>query len=296
MRVADRIPEPKMLELTQDFIKMGVKAVTFSGGGEPLLYPGINKIIKMLDQGGIKVGCLTNGALLRGPLAETIANHCTWIRISIDGWNGESYSKSRGVNQDEFEKVLSNIQAFNEKWVKCILGISFVVTKENSPHIFEFCKRAKEIGVRTVKISGCVVSNDGDENAEYHREIFATVRSQIAMSLSLASDQFQVLDHYHEQMRSFEKPYRSCPILSLLTVIGADCKVYSCQDKAYTDAGSLGSIKDRSFQEFWYSQEAIEARSRINPQTSCQHHCVAHRKNLLLTEVFDIDPDHAAFI
>lgn len=296
MRVADRIPELKMYELIQDFSTMGVRAVTFSGGGEPLLYPGIDKVITKLDQEGIKVGCLTNGALLKGTVADAVANHCTWIRVSIDGWDGESYAKSRGVKKDEFEKVLFNIQAFNEKKARCVLGISFIVTEANASHIFEFAKRAKEIGVRTIKISGCVVSNNGHENAAYHTGIFSKVRDQIEMCQSISSERFEILDHYHEQMKSFDKPYRSCPSLSLLTVIGADCNVYSCQDKAYTDSGYLGSIKNMSFREFWNSKDAIEARSRISPQNSCQHHCVAHRKNMLLTEVLEIDPDHAPFI
>ena len=36
----------KMMELAHEFVQMGVKAVTFSGGGEPLLKVKINKIIK----------------------------------------------------------------------------------------------------------------------------------------------------------------------------------------------------------------------------------------------------------
>jgi 2-iminoacetate synthase ThiH len=37
MEVHDRIAPEKMAELVEDFISMGVEAVTFSGGGEPLL-------------------------------------------------------------------------------------------------------------------------------------------------------------------------------------------------------------------------------------------------------------------
>ena len=36
MNLRDRIPEDKMSEIVADVISMGVKAVTFSGGGEPL--------------------------------------------------------------------------------------------------------------------------------------------------------------------------------------------------------------------------------------------------------------------
>src|SRR5208283_2551031 len=35
----DRIPREKMLEIIADLAEMGVKAVTFSGGGDPFVYP-----------------------------------------------------------------------------------------------------------------------------------------------------------------------------------------------------------------------------------------------------------------
>ena len=47
----DEIERGKMLEIIQDFKEMGVKAVTFSGGGEPLLYPYIEEAMKaVLDK------------------------------------------------------------------------------------------------------------------------------------------------------------------------------------------------------------------------------------------------------
>ena len=34
----DQIPEDKMTEIVEDLVNMGVKVVTFSGGGEPFIY------------------------------------------------------------------------------------------------------------------------------------------------------------------------------------------------------------------------------------------------------------------
>ena len=88
MNVRDRIPREKMLELIEDFISMGVRAVTFSGGGEPMLYPHIVETVERLAEGGIKIGSLTNGSRLNGKVADAFARHATWVRVSIDGWDG----------------------------------------------------------------------------------------------------------------------------------------------------------------------------------------------------------------
>ena len=44
----DQIPEDKMMEIAEDLIDMKVKAVTFSGGGEPFLYKPLLKVSKKL--------------------------------------------------------------------------------------------------------------------------------------------------------------------------------------------------------------------------------------------------------
>ena len=45
--------------------------------------------------------------------------------------------------------------------------------------------------------------------------------------------------------------YDWCLFLQVLCVIGVDHNVYYCQDKAYTDKGLLGSLKEQGLAEFW---------------------------------------------
>ena len=85
MREQDSIPTEKMLTLAHEFVEMGVKAVTFSGGGEPLLYKPLPEVIDILAAGGIRVAALSNGANLKGRMADAFAQHGTWIRISKSG-------------------------------------------------------------------------------------------------------------------------------------------------------------------------------------------------------------------
>lgn len=77
---------------------------------------------------------------------------------------------------------------------------------------------------------------------------------------------------------------------------GADCTVYACQDKAYTPGGVLGSIRERSFREFWSSKENGRRLRAIQPSRDCRHHCVADSKNRLLHEYLDLDLVHAGFV
>ena len=64
------IPCEKMMEILADFKNMGVKAVTFSGGGEPLIYPHIEETMEKTLDYGIDLSIITNGQKLNNKRAE----------------------------------------------------------------------------------------------------------------------------------------------------------------------------------------------------------------------------------
>ena len=296
MQKKDFIPREEMMEIIDDIVEMGVKAVTFSGGGDPFYYPYLLDTVKELSKTTVKFAALTNGAKLCGEVAEIFANYGAWLRISIDGWDDESYSQYRGVSKGEFSKVMKNMEDFKKIGGNCYLGVSVIVDKENAIHLYEFIKRIKDVGVNSVKISPCVVSNDGVKNNEYHQPIFKNVKEQVKRATEdFASKNFEVFDSYHELDDKFNKEYDWCPYLQILPVIGADLNVYPCQDKAYNlDEGLIGSIKNQSFKDFWFSSK--ENFFKINPSKVCNHHCVANSKNKLVLEYLNADREHLGFV
>lgn len=293
---SDAIPEAKMNEIVDDLIAMDVKAVTFSGGGEPLLYKPLPDTIERLSRAGIKIGCLSNGANLQGRFADALAQYGTWVRISIDAWDDESYTRSRGAKDGAFSKLLNNLKAFHKRDTLCTVGVSLIVGEDNHEHIFEVCEKLKATGVQHVKLSAAVISNDVRTNNAYHQPLLDGVGRQIERTQTLQDENFQVVNHFHTLSERFEKPYPTCPSLNVMTVIGADQKVYTCQDKAYTATGMLGSIAEQSFKTLWFSGENRHRLQNLNPQTTCRHHCVSHAKNMVLWDYLNLDDEHIAFI
>jgi MoaA/NifB/PqqE/SkfB family radical SAM enzyme len=296
MVTKNQIPKEKMLEIIDDIVEMGVKAITFSGGGEPFVYPHLPEAVKKLSETPVKFASLTNGSRLRGEIAELFAHNATWLRISIDGWDSKSYSEYRRVSDGEFDKVMKNIEDFSKLGGQCYLGVSIIADRKNAGHIFGLASRLKDLGAHSVKISPCIVSNEGSENNDYHKPIFDPVKSEIHRAVKeLADDNFEVFDSYHGQLESFEKKYTWCPYQQILPVIGADMAVYPCQDKAYNlEEGHLGSIEEQRFRDFWFSNK--ETFFRINPSVLCNHHCVADSKNRLLLEYLEADREHLGFV
>jgi len=230
-------------------------------------------------------------------MADAFARHGTWVRVSLDAWDDASYSASRGVPMGAFARLMDNLGEFAARGGDCVLGVSFIVGEANADHIADVCAALKSVGVHHVKVSGAVVSNDREENNAYHRRLRPLVSTRIAEARERLDDErFAVIDHYHELEDLFEKNYRNCPFLRFLTVIGADSQVYTCQDKAYTASGRLGSLVGRRFRDFWFSQENLRRLTDIDPSRDCRHHCVAHRKNLMLNEYLAVPGDHGFFV
>ncbi len=296
MMMHDSIPKEKMMEIIDDCVEMEVQAITFSGGGEPFVYKHMLDTVKKLADTKIRFASLTNGSRLQGEIAELFAHNATWLRISIDGWDDVSYKKYRNTSDHEFTRVMKNLENFKKLNGTCYLGVSLIVDSENYCHIYEFTKLLKNIGVDSIKISPCIVSNDGDQNDTYHSPFFNEAKKQVLHSKKeLEDNTFEVNDCYHDAEVDFGKEYNWCPYLQILPVIGADLNIYSCQDKAYNlDNGIIGSIKTMRFKDFWFSDKKIFFNT--DPSKVCNHHCVANAKNKLILEYLNSDSEHVGFV
>jgi MoaA/NifB/PqqE/SkfB family radical SAM enzyme len=63
-------------------VKYGTKAMEFSGGGEPLLWPWFNRAVEYAHSKGLKLSLITNGILLKH-LPKSTIDKLSWIRISV---------------------------------------------------------------------------------------------------------------------------------------------------------------------------------------------------------------------
>ena len=61
------------MEILEDLHELGIKAVTYSGGGEPLLHKDIIKIMQQTLNYNIDLSILTNGQLLNGDRAYVLS-------------------------------------------------------------------------------------------------------------------------------------------------------------------------------------------------------------------------------
>jgi len=292
----DQIPWSKMKEIIADLSAMDVKAVTLSGGGEPLVYPNILETLDAVLQAGIDLSMLTNGNRLTGDVAKALAK-AKWLRVSFDAADANTYEEIRGLAPGGFAKVCQNITDFAQiKDAKCELGINFVVHHQNAHQIFQAAKLVKELGANHIKICARVTA----DLLNYHQSFKEMALAQIRRAEEEVADEtFAVVNKYEDDFKFsliFNRVYQTCYIKDLVTVIAADCKVYFCHDKAYVSSGEIGSIAEESFQSLWFAPETSQRFSALDAHKECQHHCVYDDRNILLNSYFGLDFQHINFI
>ena len=295
----DFIPHDKMIEIIDDMKEMGVKSVTFSGGGEPLAYPYITETMQKVIDSGIDLSIISNGVLLKDENAKILSN-AKWVRLSIDSCNANIYSKLRGVPLTWFGILCDNIENFAKiKNDKCELGVNFVIGKDNYKDIYEMARLMKSLGVNHVKFTP-LISN---ETEEYHAPFKQEVIDSLSKAKELEGNRFRVIDLYTSDferiasgVKMFNRPYKTCYMKKLICIIAANQKVYHCQDKAYLSNGVVGDLKNRRFKDVWFDRETIEKADKFDARIGCTEHCVHDDRNIMLNQYFSIDKNHINFL
>lgn len=290
MKLADQIPFAKMREILDDFKEMGVKAVTYSGGGEPLMYPDICATMERTLNYDIDLSIITNGQQIYGRRAETLAS-AKWVRVSIDYTNAAEMAASRNVPERFFFSILANLENFSRtKERECELTVNFIIHKDNIKGLGKFTKTLKDVGVENVRFSPMWVPNF----LEYHTPLLEDVRAELAEAQSLVDSTFQVNSTYNISGSGHfpERAYHRCFFMQTVPVIGADQIVYACHNKAYSADGAIGSIKDQHFKDLWYSDAAKNAFEELDPMVTCRHECTADGKNKIIHGLLDAHQDN----
>jgi len=247
----------KCVEILEDAKRLGTKAVQFTGGGEPTVHPNHTLVFQECLDRGMDLALVTNGAKLNGKILE-ILMQSAWVRVSIDAGLASTYGTIRKVDPGVFQRVWDNVRNLvrlkEGAKSKLLIGIGFVVTKDNWAEVLQCAHRAKDIGVDNIRISA-IFQSEGIDYFDGWLHEAATLCHDAA---SLSTEEFRVFNNFSSRVDDLlqESPdYEFCGIQNIQTYIGADLNLYRCCVTSYNPRGLIGSLKDQSFYDLWKSKE-----------------------------------------
>jgi cyclic pyranopterin phosphate synthase len=237
----------------------GTKSVVFAGEGEPLLNKSTPKMINSVKEIGIDVAMSTNAVLLTKEKSEECLSSLTWIRISLNACDSETYNKVHGTkNKDDFETVIKNIKdAVNVKRKESLnttIGVQLVLLPDNYNGVVDFAKLLRDIGVDyfTIKpfskhpLSLCDVK-------EFNYTEFESIENELN---KLNSAQYRVLARTNSMNRIGKKRlYPNCLGIPFWAYIDSKGEVWPCLAYIGVEGFSFGKLGEKNFIEIWESEK-----------------------------------------
>ena len=219
--------------IAKDLRRLGCRAVTLTGGGEPLVHPQIVDIIRLFHVLDIEIGMTTNGMLLH-ELPEEVVELLTWCRISNDD--------SRHMSPLYMASLDKVFVGSSVGW-----GFSHVVSKTpNFEEIARVVRYANEWKITHVRLIADLFEPKAVDLTKVRQYLYE-----------------EGIDDSRVIYQNRQQPVRGgpCYIGYLKPLISADCKVYACCGVQYAldpptrdlppelcigDALDLGALYDSS--------------------------------------------------
>jgi len=301
----EEIPSERLLNLTNEMIDAGVKAVILIGGGEPMMHPAIGEVINQLGKADVRIGITTNGLYLKKYLNVT-AEYSSWVRVSMDAGTDATFNRIRpsSTGKSLFNSAINNMEVFARS-KRGKLGYSFMIFNEgdfgfkgipikgnsldkfrhlktNVNEIYTAAKLAREIGCDYFEIKPMY---DVNHFAIIQpKELTQIVDEQVAMAKELESPNFKILEasklwaSLHGESNLEPKEYTRCAITQARTLI-TPSGVYVCPYFRGQEQQKIGDIQNQSFSNMWHGSLRKEVINQLNPSKDCSMHCIRHESN-----------------
>lgn len=254
-----RVERKVMLRVLSDMASLGVKAISWTGGGEPTLHPYFNEFAKESYKLNFKQGLFTN--CLNYRVNNANPDFFEWIRISLT----DRYIQ--GIDKKLLKKYLNS---------KAKVGICLNLTKDNEPHLEKITKQAKKLGVDYFQVRPAL-------NKTYRSQPVFKIPYHLK---SMETDNFRIfLSEYKFIDSTKERDYDVCYGHHFCPVIDFNGDVNVCMYKLGQKPYIFGNLNKMSFIDIWNSERRKKIISNKLINHDCQVCCKNHEINKLLYQI-----------
>ena len=293
-----QIPWPKIKEILADCADMGVRAIQYTGGGEPTVHPQWLEAIVETDRLGMDAAMVSNGVLIQNQRDAELTALCKWVRISIDAGDAATYAGIRGCSETHFQRAWDAVtflrRARERMGTGTLLGVGFVVTPDNWGGVLKAARLAKTAGDDNFRISA-QFSSEAERPFSGFAKACADLCEQAESELN--DKHFHVFNRFSSRLDDLKQApdYDRCGYQYVTTYIGGDQNAYRCCIQSYNDRGLLGSIKDQKFSQLWNAQRRLHDMQAFDARScaACQFNNINRTLDYVLNHD---DPTHSNFI
>jgi len=169
--------DPELLRSTIPKLKpLGLSGISITGG-EPMMHPDFNELVRIVVSAGLLIGVVSNGILYKKYIEtlEDYRNRVSFVTISLDSYKKDINDYIRG--KGSFDRATRAIAAFKKKGF--FVNTSHVVNKKNLKDLGPFVEFVLKLGADAVNVLGTIKTPENESlvlNREEKDEFHARLR------------------------------------------------------------------------------------------------------------------------
>jgi molybdenum cofactor biosynthesis enzyme MoaA len=213
--------DPELVRDVVETTKGSVNLMGFSASGEPLINPGIDKMVGYASSAGIRTKVGTNVMLLTPDMSKRLLDAgLSVLKVSIDGATKETYETVR-------------------------VGASFEKLRD---HLEEFRRLRDKMGAKTKIFINTVITNDNHFEVEMVKEVFAHIGDKFSAKPLTNFGIMQAMCEYSPTTLTEQK---CSQLVKRMTILTDGRATICCGDNQ--NIGVVGNVKETSALEVWNS-------------------------------------------
>jgi radical SAM protein with 4Fe4S-binding SPASM domain len=140
--------------------ELGARKIIVLGGGEPLCYPDIRRVIDYLAEKELQIELFTNGVLLDASMAEFLYQRRVEVVVKLNSWRPEVQDLLADVpgTAAAIKRAIDNLQAVGYPDGQHVMGIGTIVCRQNIAELPEIWRWARKENilpyVETITVQG----------------------------------------------------------------------------------------------------------------------------------------------
>jgi len=271
----------------------GVKAVVWSGGGEPTLHPQWQEIVIYAAASGLRQGMYTLGGHLNSQSAKVLARYADWVVVSLDCADAETYAAEKRVSENRFAEACQGIELLASEH-EAVVGVSFLLHSKNFTRAQEMMNLARSLGatystfrplIETHVAYPSQTNRSLTEWIDFNRDwpdIVTQLESEPDVEIS--GSRFSNYAHWKGH------GYKMCYGVRMATMVTPDGRMWICPQRRGINGSCLGDLRTDSFEAIWRRHPGHYA-----VDSGCRAMCRFHQMNQVLDDVFT-PREHTAFV
>lgn len=293
----------------------GIKGITFTGGGEPSSFGGLEDVMLHAHKRGLDTVLFTNGDWVDPQrIAGVLAASPKLVRISLNAGTKEVHTRFHHPFNPAtaFMTVLDTIELFARGALQhpdVSVGLSVVINAINQNDLVETAQRVREIVDRTkggiaflayrpmfnnrpCKIVDGTYRRQNQLSPGLLTQAYRTVEEQVrpildgtGVRVSNVTSRYEAL--LHCQSVEYSRYYDSCRASGLFAELAPDGRLHLCCDWNCDPDFAIGDLTTSTLEEIWGGEQRRALIQRISDSKCeiCPPACKPHDANRQFEQV-----------